>query len=223
MINAIDSLYGVENKTDGKSDKLADEMGKDAFLNLLVVQLKNQDPLNPSDPTEFTAQLAQYSSLEQLHNINDNMKSLDLLAGEFGRLSALSLIDKNVVVNTREFEFAGHQTNMGFNFQDPVESVTIYIRNQSGQSVHQIAVQNPTPGENMVPWDGKNGNGQELPPGQYTFSVIGETIDGKEIQGMPLVESRVTGVDFSGVGETLLTSNGKIALSDITRVNNSTQ
>ena len=52
------------------------ELDRDAFLNLLITQLQNQDPLNPTDSVEFTAQLAQFSSLEQLGNVNDNLKQL---------------------------------------------------------------------------------------------------------------------------------------------------
>ena len=51
-------------------------LDKDAFLNLLITQLQNQDPLNPTDSVEFTAQLAQFSSLEQLSNVNDNLELL---------------------------------------------------------------------------------------------------------------------------------------------------
>ena len=217
-MNAIESLYGFESSPGGKPAKPQTELGKEDFLNLLVVQLKNQDPLNPSDPTEFTAQLAQYSSLEQLYNINDSMKALDAMSGEFSRLSALSLIDRNVVVNDNKFQLDNSPAALGFSFQDPVRPVTVYIRNEAGESVHQITVANPAAGENRVQWDGRDRDGNVMPPGKYTFTVVGKTTEGTDVQGKPLVESRVTGVDFSGPGETLLTDNGNIGLSDITRI-----
>ena len=54
----------------------ASSMGKDDFLQLLVTQLQNQDPLSPMDSTGFTAQLAQFSSLEELQNINETLSGV---------------------------------------------------------------------------------------------------------------------------------------------------
>jgi len=217
-VNAIESLYGFDGKSDGPSGKSAQELGKDDFLNLLVAQLKNQDPLDPSDPTEFTAQLAQFTSLEQLYNINDNLKAVDALSGEFGRMSALSLIDRNVVVSDSSFRLDEEPANLGFEFKDSVDSVTLYIRNENGRSVGQVRVPGPVSGENWTEWDGIDDAGNRLPPGKYTFSAMGKTTEGNETQGTALVESRITGADFSGGTETLLTENGEVNISDISRV-----
>lgn len=206
-----DTSNGGVNQTLGKTD----------FLSLLVTQLKNQDPLKPSDPTEFTSQLAQYSSLEQLYNINETMKALEDIKGLFGQMSTLSLIDKKVVVGSDSFQFEGTKVELGFQLQKSVEEATVYIKNESGEVVDKIAVLNPNSGEHMLEWDGKSQEKIQLPPGKYSFSIIGITEDGKQLQGLPLVETQVTGVDF--IEDTLLTRNGKFILSEIYRVNNSTQ
>lgn len=217
-MNAIESLYGFEQMTGGASGKPAQELGKEDFLNLLVAQLRNQDPLNPSDPTEFTAQLAQFTSLEQLYNINDNLKAVDTLSGEFGRMSALSLIDRHVVVGDNTFSMDGDGANLGFDFADPVDSVTLYIRAEDGRSVAQVAVPGSGSGEQWAGWDGTDAAGMPLPSGKYTFTAVGKTRQGDEVQGRSLVESRITGADFSESPEKLLTDNGDIRITDITRV-----
>ena len=68
------------------------ELGKDAFLQLLVCQMKNQDPLNPQDDTEFVAQLATFSQLEQLQNLN----------ATYEKSQAFSLIGKDVILNVED-------------------------------------------------------------------------------------------------------------------------
>jgi len=69
---------------------------QDQFLELLVTQLRNQDPLNPQDSTEFTAQLAQFSSLEQLVNLNDGMESLIQYQNSIQNAYVTNLIGKTV-------------------------------------------------------------------------------------------------------------------------------
>ena len=83
-----------------KDDKKNDELGKDAFLQLLVTQLQNQDPLNPQDNSSYIAELAQFSSLEQMTNVVSNLEALGKVVGNIdtsvlvGQLS--SMIGKNI-------------------------------------------------------------------------------------------------------------------------------
>ncbi|MCH5264871.1 MAG: hypothetical protein J1F02_03155 [Lachnospiraceae bacterium] len=80
---ATDRLASTTSKTRGSS-----ELGKEEFLKLLVCQLSNQDPLNPQSDTEFISQLAQFSALEQMSNLNT----------AFANSSAYSLVGKEVVL-----------------------------------------------------------------------------------------------------------------------------
>ncbi len=76
--------------TNNKTEKIGtDSLGKDAFMTLLVTQMQNQDPLNPSTDTEFIGQLAQFSSLEQMENLNSTLANQN----------AFSLVGKNVIIN----------------------------------------------------------------------------------------------------------------------------
>jgi flagellar basal-body rod modification protein FlgD len=214
--------YQVDNQTDTPKNNLNQTLGKDDFLTLLVTQLKNQDPLKPMDPTEFTSQLAQFSSLEQLYNINENLQVLKSLQGDFDRLSALSMIDKYVVSDSHVFQFEGHPVELGFYFQDKVKDATVYVKDINGQVVCDIPVAQPSTGEHFVQWDGKDQDGWQLPEGAYSVTVIGNTEEDEAIAGASLVRSRITGVDFSGKESQLMTTSGKVKLSEIIEVKNLT-
>ncbi len=222
-MNNIEALQGFQHQADHKAGKAGKELGKEEFLNLLVTQLKNQDPLNPSDPTEFTAQLAQYSSLEQLYNLNESMGAFEAVQGESERLSALSLIGKNVVAESDTFNFEGEAVELGYRFNEEMARARVIVKNEAGQVVDEMPINAPEAGEHFMPWTGTDGTGGQLPSGRYRIEVIGTMEDGTEVRGESLVGSRVTGVDFLDSENTLLTDNGNILLSDVTRVNNPTQ
>lgn len=77
-VSSVNSGFYTTSTT-VSSRNTTDELGKNEFLNLLVTQLRYQDPLNPVDSTEYVSQLAQFSSLEQMTNINTGISSMEAL------------------------------------------------------------------------------------------------------------------------------------------------
>lgn len=80
------------------------QLGKNAFLQLMVAQMKNQDPLNPSSNTQFVAQLAQFSSLEQMQNVAQEDAAIQTTLGQLLSLSQVNfahqLLGTKVTVNS---------------------------------------------------------------------------------------------------------------------------
>jgi flagellar basal-body rod modification protein FlgD len=204
------------------ADSGADAMGKDDFLTLLVAQLQNQDPMNPDDPTEFTAQLAQFSSLEQLFNLNESMDALANTQMQSDRFSTMDLIGKEVVYADASFEFSGDPVNVGYQLDGTASSVNMSIQDSSGSTVATLHPTDMSKGDHFIEWNGLDDDGNELPPGDYKIILQGSSgTDNGTIAISPLVQSEVTGVDFSNeTGEaTIHTMAGaEIASSSIIAV-----
>ena len=112
----LSSLYGTSTQTSsGTSTKKSDGLGQTAFLNLLITQLKNQDPLNPMKDTEFIAQLASFSSLEQMTSINTNIGNL---LAQQNYTNASNMIGKQVTTSDNK---SGVVSKVG------IENGTVYL------------------------------------------------------------------------------------------------
>ncbi|WP_305043276.1 flagellar hook assembly protein FlgD [Geoalkalibacter sp.] len=193
-------------------------MGKDDFLRLLVTQLQNQDPLNPQDPTEFTAQLAQFSSLEQLFAVNDNLGRMAQGSLEMERLSALSMIGTEAVSGSGAFSFNGNPVNLGIQLDIPAHEVSLHVLDANGRNLANIPVGAAGAGEHFVSWDGTGLNGDKLPPGNY--QVVTRALNASEeiVPSKALVKSRITGVDMVGGTNWLVSNSGNFRLQDIVSV-----
>ena len=190
-------------------------LGQDDFLKLLVAQLQNQDPLDPSDPTEFTAQLANYSQLEQLFNLNKSMDSLTESQQKSERLSALSMIGKDVLVQGSTFHLDKGPVEIGYKVDGQAEKITIHIRDASGRIVTTLHPLERSKGNHSITWSGRDLHGEPLPPGKYTLSIEATSIEGETVAVSPLVRVPVTGVDLGDNGALLLTDVGEFGLNDI--------
>ncbi|OQY25613.1 MAG: flagellar hook capping protein [Desulfobacteraceae bacterium 4572_35.2] len=219
MMAEISSIPGSTTSADLAKSLTSDSsaLGKDEFLTLMVEQLKNQDPMDPADATEFTAQLAQFSSLEQLFNVNDNLESMGNTSAEVQRLSALAMIGTEVVTTSSEFKFNGEPIKLGYELDAPADSGSLYIRDAAGNNVGSFPLENMEAGTHFLEWDGTDGNGKTLIDGNYTLGVSAFNGD-DAVAATSLLRSRVIGVDMADGTETLVTDSGDYRYADVQSV-----
>lgn len=199
-------------------------LGQDEFLTLLVAQLQNQDPLNPADATEFTSQLAQYSQLEQLFNLNDSMDQLTAAQNSSERISTLSLIGQDVVVEGSDFTLKEDAVQIGYKVDGTVAGIDIAIQNSTGKTVATLSANDCEPGNHFITWDGLATDGTPLPSGSYSIVINTKSSGDATATVSPLVRTEVTGVDLSSSDPMIVTNLGEYKVSALYGAyNNSTK
>ncbi|MBW2438364.1 MAG: hypothetical protein JRF29_13855 [Deltaproteobacteria bacterium] len=205
--------------SDTQSRDPAKIMGKDDFLNLLVTQLQHQDPLNPAESTEFTAQLAQFSSLEQLSNINDNLKNMALFQASVTNSQAVSYIGKEITAkgNTVQLE-SGQPAECHFELADKAALAVISVYNANGGFVTSFETGPLNFGRQSAAWDGTDRNGNLALPGIYRFEVQAVDANNQDISATPMISAVVSGVSFKDQTASLITGLQTIAIDDVIAV-----
>ena len=218
MSSYIDAISQANTASTGGKEVSSTQdavMGKEDFLSLLVAQLQNQDPLNPDEPTEFTAQLAQFSSLEQLFTLNDSMNTLVESNASSDRISTLGTIGKEVAYASSDFSFSGDPVQIGYQLDGTASNVDVLIK-QNGAVLRSLSGTELTKGNHYLTWDGLTEDGEPAPVGDYTLVLQAKAASGETVAAAPIVRSEVTGVDLEGSGGgTLITKAGEVAFSSI--------
>jgi len=239
-----DGSISVENDGSVKTDSTVtsegdtslfkqNEMGKDQFLNLLVTQLKYQDPLNPAQDTEFITQLAQFSQLEFTQNstsaistLASNMQAFmdmqNLQAQSITNASATPLLGKDVRVMETTFHHEG-RSSREFNIyvMDGNSQGTVVIKDGDGNVLGEVGftLENSKGGDITVKWDGMNKDtGNLYLGGDYTVEVVSTTDSTKSV-GYAFQEGVVSGVNFSSSGAALTVNGVKYGLGYLVNVN----
>lgn len=198
-------------------------LGKEDFLTLLVTQLSNQDPLNPLAGQEFAAQLAQFSSVEALLNIETalelNTEINGLLAQSMNSGVAAGLIGKTVTAESDHLFVKGDGViPVTFDLASPAASTSITIKNEAGLVVRTITTGGQERGMNTVDWDGTNDAGEQLPEGNYTFSVAATDLSGEAVAATTFTRGQVDRVSFTPEGILLWIGDVSFAMSTVTSV-----
>ena len=216
-IGGVDAVQAGANQQNNMKTK--DVLGKDQFMTLLVAQLQNQDPLNPMDSTGFTAQLAQFSSLEQLQNINSNLGDLSTIQASLSNTQAVSFIGKTVISSGSEFEVTnGAPDGIHFNLKDDAAAVKVGIYDAAGNFVATIDKTQMTAGEQTVAWDGVNQSGSKVPDGKYRFEVIAIDAAKQAVGVDTYINGKVTGVNYKDGSVYLMANQIEIPLSSVISV-----
>ncbi|MDR0339178.1 MAG: flagellar hook assembly protein FlgD [Desulfovibrio sp.] len=220
---SVDSILGqheINLTKQATSDRVATD--KDTFLKLLVAQLTHQDPLNPVEDKEFIAQLAQFTTVEELQNINTGVESLNESFNAQQTTNAVSLINKLVVAGGDNVQLRGAE-----NFTSSNDYPTIFFtlpRSSAGGEIKVYAADadgNPTGapvysadmpayqmGRREAKWHGCDYNDNPMPDGTYIINITATDADGQPIEVRHSSSGMVIGVETAADG------NHKLYLED---------
>lgn len=195
-------------------------LGKEDFLKLLVAQLSRQDPLNPQDGSAFVAQLAQFSSVEQLVNIRGGLDNLALAQQASTSAEVVGFIGRDVLAVGDGLHLGASGTaTLEFELAGPAETVSVEVRDAKGKVVRTFDAGPHTTGVGTTTFDGKDANGIALPSGEYTFRVTAKDAEGDTVASQTHMGGKVTGVTFeAGYPQLILEGGRKLSLSDVIRV-----
>ena len=194
----------------------------EAFLQLLVTQLQYQNPLSPMNNEQFIAQTAEFSSLEQMQNLNASIQALIEFQKSSSRMAALDLIGKNVTVQHSTFQLSdGSTVNSGYSLSGDA-SVTVNIYDAYGNSVRTINMGNKLAGNHNFAWDGLNDEGVQMPDGIYSYKISAIDTDGNVVNASETVSGVVDGLIFEGEQPYISIGGLRVSLGAVTKVSQDT-
>lgn len=226
---AVQDLFNSKVKTATDNSSVGDaaksatgnqSLGKDAFLQLLVTQLKNQNPLSPQDNGAFVAQLAQFSSLEGINTLNDSVNNISSNFSSSQALQASSLVGRSIIIQTdKAMVDTSKSMNGSVAVTSAVGNVSVKITDKDGTVVRTLDMGGQSAGTQSFIWDGKNENGEVAPAGTYTFNATTKNDKGEAVALATSLPATVTSVTLSKTGGEMLLNlaggMGSVKLSQI--------
>ncbi|AZF06876.1 flagellar hook assembly protein FlgD [Pseudomonas sp. R5-89-07] len=213
--DASNNVASVSNAATGNQ-----ALGKDAFLQLLVTQLKNQNPLSPQDNGAFVAQLAQFSSLEGINTLNDSVNNISSNFSSSQALQASSLVGRSIITQTDKALVDTSKSMTGsVAVTAAAGNVSIKITDKDGNVVRTLDMGAQSAGSSDFIWDGKNDKGEVAPAGTYTFAASTKNDKGDAVALATSLPATVTSVTLSKTGGEMLLNlaggMGSVKLSQI--------
>ncbi len=196
------------------------KLDKNAFMKLFLAQLKNQDPTNPMKSHQLAAELAQFTSLEKLTNINTAIDSMSKKNDENSRFDALALIGKGISGDSSNIDRMSMTGKNEIQFQllAPATHVVFSIQNSSGQEVKKLVAKNLKSGPNKILWNGLLDSGVPAPEGQYHVVITAENGAGQKVGVQTSFRGVVSGVNFTPNGPILMMGNQAVKLKNVQQI-----
>lgn len=188
------------------------------FLQLLIAQMKNQDPTSPQDPTQMVTQLAQFNALQQQVDTNNYLQKI-ANAQSSNSTNAASYLGHTAVVNTSKFTFDGSTAqNFLVNLGSAAANATVKIIDSNGNAVATLNNGALPAGTSPFTWNGTMDNGLTAPIGQYSIQV--NALDGshQSVSSTTQTTGTVSAVDLSSGNTQLVVNGSPVSISDISQI-----
>jgi flagellar basal-body rod modification protein FlgD len=216
----LDTMNGTNSTTSTQSTGNSGTDLQNTFLQLLIAQMKNQDPTSPMDSSQMTSQLAQINTVTGIGQLNSQLTSLSTQLASNQSTTAASLIGSTVLAAGNSFSVASAKaTGFGVTLASDATDVTVTVKNSSGQIVNTIDLGKESAGTLPIGWTPVDSAGNALPDGTYTFTA--SSIEGgKAAVPATLSASQVQGVIKKPDGTPgLVLSNGStVSMSDLAAI-----
>ena len=197
------------------------------FLTMLTTQLKHQDPLSPTDTSQFTQQLVSFSEVEQQINTNKNLQQLIQLQNTNQAIAATPLVGQTIEYNSATAPLVSGQAGFSYTLPSAASSVNLTIKDANGQVVFSTTGKTAA-GKHDFVWDGKTSAGVQTPNGgQYTLQVVAAdtgknamtaTVNSFGVVDGVNINNNSTGTSSSG-GATLDVAGVTVPLSELIAIN----
>jgi len=215
VVNTTGALYKAKRALPKANEKL----GKEDFLKLLVTQLRYQDPTEPMSNEQFIAQTAQFSSLEQMQEMNSNIRAFIESQERISKASALSLIGKNVMVSNSAFSLSSDRASASLSYNLPKDAtVAITIFDSLNKAIKSINLGKQSAGTHSYLWDGKNNNDIHAGKGDYRYKITAKDANGKDIVTKDMIFGQVDGISYEGSEPLLNVAGSTFPLSALVKV-----
>ncbi len=193
-VNSVTWPLGTKDKASG----IESVLDRDAFLQLLVTQLRYQNPINPLSNEEFISQTAQFSSLEQLQNLSESVDALTELQRSSSGMALLNLVGKHVVAEGSIFSLSGGSpVNLSYSLAADA-NVTITIYSSDGVPVKTMDMGPQSCGDHSFVWNGLSDSGVCMPDGSYNYLVSAIDANGDDVGVTEAISGIVSSVILGG-------------------------
>jgi len=213
-VSGVGSSNGASSM--GSSTGVTMAQNFDTFLQILVTQLKNQNPLDPLDTNQFTQQLVQFSGVEQQLKTNQFLEAMMTSTQNANNSQAVSYVGKIVTASGAKSELVDGAATWHFAVEKKADIIAT-VRDENGSVVY-TKIGKVNAGESVFNWDGIGNDGKAKPEGTYSVTIEARDSDGKLINVATEMTGEVTGIDFTGTEPVLIVGTGRVNLSAILSV-----
>jgi flagellar basal-body rod modification protein FlgD len=211
-INSTSLLSSASSSASSASAASAPTLGADDFLKLLMAQMQNQDPLQPTDSTQFVTQLAQFSQVQQSVAQSTTLGTISTQLQGMSNSNASDLIGKTVTVQGNGLQWNGtFATSANVTLGGAAQQVNVSIQDSQGNVVRTMQLGAEPAGTLPITWDGKNNSAQPALSGSYSMTVTASDANGQSVNVSQAVTGVVSQVSFNQGYPALTLSSGAVA------------
>ena len=205
----------VTNTSTTSTTKTASQsLDKEAFLQLLVAQLKNQDPTSAQDTNQMVQQMTAYAQLEQAQNTNSLLQGIQLQNQSLFQAQAAGLVGKKIRVETSDFSLESGSASLGLSLASQA-NVVLTIKDAAGNTVATLNEGSQAKGTHVFEWNGKNAAGETLADGTYTVKVAAKDDSGNAVSAKTTQDITVNSIAYDDGAVVFMADGHSYYFSDI--------